>query len=129
MHEALQQFHQAAASRLSRTHGLADEIQLRRPPRTEIRFAENAWEQAQQEIARAAQFLRVAIGEEEDHWFCDHSGFQRPKASFKIHASSFWSGSAATNNFIQVGLAALRPSLTLDAVISNENGSGGSAGA
>jgi hypothetical protein len=92
MQEALQQLDHVPAARLLRAYGLADEIQLRRLPGTEIPFAEYAWEQAQQEVARAAQFARAAISEVEDHRVRDHSGFQGPKASFKIHGSSFWSG-------------------------------------
>jgi len=56
-----------------------DEIQLCRLPWTEIRFTEYAWEQAQQELARAAQFPRAAISEAEDHRVRYRPGFHRPR--------------------------------------------------
>ena len=65
----------------------ANQLQLRGLPRTEIRSAAGANEQAQQEVAPAPQFPRAAIGEVEDHGVRNDSGFQRPDALLKSHRS------------------------------------------
>jgi len=83
MQEALKQLNQSL-----RVHGLADQVQLRRLPRTEIRFTEYAWEQVQQEVAPAVEFTLGAIRHGEHHRIRNHSGFQRPEAFLKVHRST-----------------------------------------
>ena len=56
--------------------------------RTQIRFAEYAFEQAQQKVAPAAYCPRAAIGEVKDHGVRNHSGLQRPEAFLKLHRSA-----------------------------------------
>jgi len=61
---------------------------LRRLTRTQIRSAEYAFEQSQQEIALAANCPRAAISEMKDQRVRHHSGFQRPEAF--LQTSSFY---------------------------------------
>jgi len=62
------QLNHVPAARLPRGHGPADQVQLLGLVGSEIRTATRAFEQAQQEVASAADFPRGAIGEIKDHW-------------------------------------------------------------
>jgi len=86
--ETMQHLNHVAATRLLRIHGLADQLQLRRLPATKIRSAAGVYEQVQQVVAPAANLLRAAIGEVEDHRVPKESGFQRSDAFLKFHRSS-----------------------------------------
>jgi hypothetical protein len=91
--ETTQQLNHAPATWFMCVHGLADQIQLRRLTRTQLRSAEYAFEQSQQEIALAANCPRAAISEMKYQRVGYHSGFQRPETFLKLHRSTpFQSG-------------------------------------